>query len=499
MRKALGATLALAVGLRLVWLAEWMRSPLVLNPTPDGQMYLRWGAGIAAGDWLGTYTTYMHPGYAYLLGGLFTLAGPSVGLAVCLQILTGVGAAVIAAWAAGAAFGVVAAWMTGMLAAAYLPAMFFEGLIGSAAWLHLFHLASLAAMLQAARRGWPARWCLLAGIAMGGSTSMRASGALGLAVLLLWAARRAPRPVRGTAIGWCLAGWALVVLPFVIRLQVLEKRWGLDVASASLMFHRSNLPGGAGYEPLRGEPMNPVGQVEFARREAERELGKPVTAVEVAAVRRREAAAAIVGDPSGFVRRIAGRFVRVWHRREHGMNADPDFFARRLALLRWPLPGFGVLGVLALVGMGVAVTRATPGGRLAAGFLVAMLIPPLLFNVTADYRYPMIAPALILAGGAGAWLLAEARNGRWARAGLAAGLAVAWMVFCNARDIGINPAGSHLNLGHAYLAAGRLEEARKEYESAVAAAPGWEPAVRALAVSRFPSPPEGERVGARGR
>ncbi len=469
MRNALLATAALAVGLRIVWLVQWQGSPLAMNPTPDGQMYMRWGAEIAAGDRLGTYTTLMHPGYAYLLGGLFRLGGPSVGLAVCLQMLTGAAAAVIAARAAGAAFGVVAAWVAGILSAAYLPAIFFEGLIGTASWIHVFHLAALAAMLQAARRGWPARWCLLVGVAMGGSTSMRASGALGFVVLLVWLAAHAPRSIRGTAAGWCLAGWALVVLPFVVRLQVLEKRWGLDVASASLMFHRSNMPGGAGYEPLPGEPMNPVGQVEFARRESERELGKPVTVVEVASARRREAVAAIARDPSGFLRRVTGRFVRVWHRREHGMNADPDFFSRHLALLRWPLPGFGFLGVLALIGTGVAVMHAAPGGRLAAGFLLAMMIPPLLFTVTADYRFPMVAPALILAGGAGAWLLAQARTGRWGRAGLAAGAAAAWMMLCNARDIGINPAGSHLNLGHAYRAAGRMEEARAEYEKARAA------------------------------
>ncbi len=226
--------------------------------------------------------------------------------------------------------------------------------------------------------------------------------------------------------------------------------------------------------------MNPVGQVEFAWHEAERQLGRSVTAVEVAAAKRREGGAALARDPSGFLRRVAERFGRVWHRREHGMNADPDFFSRYLSLLRWPLPGFGLLGFLALIGTGVAVTHATPGGRLAAGFLLSMLIPPLLFNVTADYRYPVVAPALILAGGAGAWLLARTRTGAWGRAGLAAGLALAWMIFCNARDIGINPAGSHLNLGHAYRAAGRLVEARKEYENAVAAAPGWEPAANAL-------------------
>src|ERR1700730_16588528 len=76
------------LALRLAHLSSAMLSPLTYQPGPDEDYYLRFGQAVAAGQ--GQYSpefTFMDPGYGYLLGAVFKLAGASLFAVYALQCL----------------------------------------------------------------------------------------------------------------------------------------------------------------------------------------------------------------------------------------------------------------------------------------------------------------------------------------------------------------------------------------------------------------------------
>lgn len=82
------AVLALVFALRLIHLSSELQSPLSYQPGPDEDYYRRFGAEVARGAGaMSAEFTFMDPGYGYLLGALFRVAGVNVVAVYLLQVL----------------------------------------------------------------------------------------------------------------------------------------------------------------------------------------------------------------------------------------------------------------------------------------------------------------------------------------------------------------------------------------------------------------------------
>jgi 4-amino-4-deoxy-L-arabinose transferase-like glycosyltransferase len=80
--------LAIVLALRLAHLSSAMLSPLSYQPGPDEDYYLRFGQAVAAGQGEDTPEfTFLDPGYGYLLGALFRLAGVNLFAVYMLQAM----------------------------------------------------------------------------------------------------------------------------------------------------------------------------------------------------------------------------------------------------------------------------------------------------------------------------------------------------------------------------------------------------------------------------
>jgi 4-amino-4-deoxy-L-arabinose transferase-like glycosyltransferase len=80
--------LAIVLALRLAHLSSAMLSPLSYQPGPDEDYYLRFGQAVAAGQGQDSPEfTFLDPGYGYVLGGIFKLAGVNLFVVFLLQVL----------------------------------------------------------------------------------------------------------------------------------------------------------------------------------------------------------------------------------------------------------------------------------------------------------------------------------------------------------------------------------------------------------------------------
>ncbi|MFN7942265.1 MAG: tetratricopeptide repeat protein [Thermoanaerobaculia bacterium] len=495
------ALVAVALGLRWLYLHELARSDLGSVLLGDGIAYDAWARRIAAGDWRGHEVFYQAPLYPYFLGLLYSLFGPDPWVARIAQTLLGAAGCLLAARAGERLFGRRAGWIAGGVLAVYAPAIFFDGEIQKAS-LSLF-LATLLLRLivelqvaPRAERGGEARsgpspvLALAAGAVTGLFALNRENALLLLPVLALWLAfaGRAAARRRLAAAALLLAGAFAVLLPVALRNRALGGELLPTTSQLGPNFYIGNHAGADGrYHPLRPGR----GSARFERADA--------TAIAVAAAGRALSPAEVsrfwLDRALGFVRAEPGRWLRLlgrklwltWNAREivdtTSLEAAADS-SRLLAALS-PWANFGLLCPLAAAGFWIERRRWRALAILWI-VLAAWTAAVAAFFVFARYRLPLV-PILALFAGAGAAGGRAALRGRnWRGLAPAAALALAVALLVNWPADARDPrAVTYASLGSALVDAGRTEAGLGWLERAVELSPDFAEAHLSLAMSRL--------------
>jgi hypothetical protein len=79
--------LALVLGLRIVHMTCALRSPLMFQPGPDEEFYLRFGQAVARGTGDTPEFAFMDPAYGYFLGLIFKLLGTNLFVVYLVQVV----------------------------------------------------------------------------------------------------------------------------------------------------------------------------------------------------------------------------------------------------------------------------------------------------------------------------------------------------------------------------------------------------------------------------
>jgi hypothetical protein len=74
---------------RLAYLVEVHAAPSFRLLLGDALAYDRWARAIAGGDWIGRDVFYQAPLYPYVLGTIYTLAGPHPAAVLVIQAVLG--------------------------------------------------------------------------------------------------------------------------------------------------------------------------------------------------------------------------------------------------------------------------------------------------------------------------------------------------------------------------------------------------------------------------
>lgn len=379
---------ALAFGARLLALRQLHESGLWDYLRLDPLYYHDWAVKIAAGRAPADGTYEMTPLYAYLLGFVLKVAGPSLLPARLLQAALGAGTCALASFLACRLFSRAEGMLAGVVLALYGPALFHETQIMKTVVTVFLSTATATALYLSG--GSRVRWLVVSGILLGLTALAQENINLTLPLLAAWVVWRAPRGRKAVCAAVLVGGWAAAVAPATVRNYLVAHDVVLITSGGGEVFYTgNNLHASGEYRPPAFVRPDPFFEHEDFRTEASRRLGRPLTRRESDAYWWSEGMRFVREDPVRWVALVGSKLV-TWSRNyERPDNYSYENFRLFVPVLSLPLPRFGWLLPLGL--MGIALSwRRWPEMLPLYAVMAVYLLSALLFFTQSRYRMPMV-------------------------------------------------------------------------------------------------------------
>ena len=406
------AIFAVALVIRLIHLVTIRGSPFFNHLYIDPGFYDEWGLRIAAGHLLSERPFFLDPLYPYFIGAVYALFGHSYFALGLIQALLGALVPLLLYLAARRWYDAPVPALAGWIAVFYLPAIYFGGIVMKPG-LSLFLITLALWLLSWALSGGGQRVWVATGVALGLTILTRGNLLLVLPCIALWVLLRAPldrtaevegvvaelrrrlslRSRRWQAAGLLLGAVAVLALPAAHNLYV-GGQFILTTANAGQNFYIGNNPTNQTGEYQQLPFVNPSPKYEQRdfEREAERRTGTDLSDSEISRYWFAESGSWIRSDPAGWVKLMWSKVRAFWGAYEIPDSLDYYLYADYAPLLRLPLPGFGLLAPLALLGGLLSLSRRG-WPRLLVLFTVVYTATVILFFVFSRFRM-VVAPAL---------------------------------------------------------------------------------------------------------
>lgn len=477
-----------ALLLRLLYENDMVRSPYFGAPFLDELYHYTWAESIAHGNLIGEKPFFRAPLYAYLLGALFSVAGPDLVLAKALQHLLGSIAAVIVYFLALRAFQRKAVGLlAGILTACYAPFIFFEGELLDISLQIFFYPLILLLGLQLLEAPTLHKAALL-GVMIGLSAIARPAILVFLPVLVifLWVNERhrlsASSRLRHMSV--IIVPMLVVIAPVTLHNAIAGRSFVPIATYGSINFYIGNNANADGFTsktPVRylffGQYRDSVEL--FAEREAALMLGHTPSSAEISHYWHTKARKFIAKHPVSFLRLLGKKFVLFWNAYEIKNNKNIYFVARYSPILRVLLTvfNFGLIAPVALLGCLVSLSRRRdPSALLLALFVATYMLTVILFFVNARYRLPVVPILICFAAFSVVWIVEKIKK-QDLRAVLLAVLCLVlfgWLVNANWFNIqSQNIAKDYWSVANCYKEKQHYEQALVEYDKAIAHDPAY--------------------------
>ncbi len=470
--------LPLAAAVRIFYLMKLSATPLARHLIVDEAGYDLWAKSIAGGEILQSGPFYQAPLYPYLLGTWYAIFGDNLLVIRILQLLLGLISVALLYWIGVRVFGLTAGRVAGAGAALYLPFLFYEGQILKTTLALTVTLLLLVALLRAAEKSRRGRW-FAAGLILGGLVLLRGNALLYLPFLFLWQLLRKTETEtsppfsrhRLHAAGLLLAGTLVAVSPATIHNLATGGELILTTYQGGTNFYIGNHPGAQGiYTPIRQGRETPAFEGLDATEEASRRSGETLSPAAVSRFWFREGLRFAGEHPGEFWRLQGIKLLLAWNQREIPDAWDFNFLAARIAPLGWPLPTFGWVAPLALLGLALCYPwRGAPG--LVAWMTLATTLSISPFYIFARYRLPLAPLSLLLAGYAVSRGVSamKRREFKLAAVGVVALVPCLAVVHLDIARFGLTFTDEvgHQNLGFLHLRDGRADLAEASFHRAI--------------------------------
>lgn len=485
----LPSVLVLAAVLRIAHVMALSTTPFFEHLGLDPLVYDEWARRIAAGDWMGSRIFYQDPLYPYFLGVIYAVIGRNLMLVYLLQVGFGVATCWLTGLLGRRIFGVAAGNLAALMAALFVPSIFYEVQIEKT-FLSVFLVAAFLVLVLDRRLG--ARVAAGAVLALASLTRANLIVFIPLGIALLLFERsdaftrgrrradydflRAPDMGGVRQAAAFFAGCFLVLAPVALRNHHVEGQWVLTTSQAGQNFYIGNNPmntTGSYIVPSSIRPDPRYEEMDF-RAAAEKQAGRKLTPSEVSGFWSDEAWKHIRADPTFAQMMMLRKFMLFWNDYEVPDNLNMYLLERWSWVLRLPLLGVGAIAALGLLG-GIVAFREKVEVRVLAGFVAVYCATVIAFFVFSRYRIQVVPALAVLAAYAVLWLGNQARAARWEN--FAGGIAAVLMAgfFCfqgfdwtnktKAIAISLN------NLGALYSELGDTPKAIATYEEAVRLSP----------------------------
>ncbi len=392
---------AIGLVLRLVYFVQSGSNPLLYLPVLDEAYYIDFGRTVAGGFWLGENRAFfMDPLYGYLLGFVFMALGDDLTYVRLIQVLLD-SFNIILIYALGVkVWNRNAALVAALFYAVYKVAFYYTLLIlkttGTITLCLLFTLALVNAAENGKRRSWFAL-----GVFAGVLTYFRGNLLLMVpfGLMAYWYVKRPSHKTLAANVVLMVVGLALALTPGAIRNHHVSGQWTTLNTQAGRLFYLSNNPEnltGRYNVPSFSRP-DPEDSEEDFHKEAERRLGKRLSANQVSSYWRQMAIDYLAENPGTFATIMANKLKGTIGDYEIPNNHSVYLAARFSNLARWPLPTFAFALSFGVIGLVLGAVRE----RKTAWLLVPLLTTlstVLIFYTSSRFRMPSVPFLLIGAG-----------------------------------------------------------------------------------------------------
>ncbi len=479
------AIAALALLVRFLYILELKGHPLMLAATGDPKVYDLRALEIAGGKWLGD-EVFFHssPLYPYFLGIVYAVVGHSYAAVRVLQSIIGTGSCLLVFSITRTLAGRTQAIVAGLIAALYVPFIFFDSELLMITIVIFFALLSLRLFVTWERERTP--WLIpLAGLSLGVAALGKPNLLLfvpAVAVWIWWVLRggsrptqerngelvrssQSSRPSRAAApIALLVAGVVLTLVPFTISNYLIANDFVLTSSNGGVNFWIGN------NEEARGtflvEQSMRTDLHAGSKELAEQRLGRELKPSEISGYWFGEGLRFARENPGRALELVGRKFLLFWNGYEIPNHYNLYYFRQVSTLLRfdpvlflWVVP-FGILGVY----LSARSWRKYLLLYLFAGTYLLSLLP---FFITSRYRLPVVPVMIVFAGVAFVWLWKKSRS-KSARGWIApAAVLVAAFVLVNLPLVSYTFTEQYALLGAVRRDAGDYEEAEKQFRLAI--------------------------------
>lgn len=511
----LALILLAGAGLRVAYLTELRQAPDFTEPLADAAFHDYWARGMVTGDWTPPgnepnpripEAPYLRPpGYPFFLAALYRVFGVDPLVPRIAQMALGLLNVALAFLFGRRVLGRTAGLILAAFTATYWGSIYFEGelqapvLLQTTAWIALLLLAS-------AGRG-AARWApLVAGLSIGAAAVVRANALLfvpAAALWLLWVLRRrgVPAPSAIGSAALVVAGAVAVVAPVTVRNYRVSGEFVPVSVNGAVNLYIGNNETADGtsatipdLEKLSGRP----GWNWFRYSEIvgamSRQSGFDLTYGDVSREFTQLALEWIRANPGTAAKLAMKRALLFWGPDEISNNKAISMEKENSRLLA-PFPAFPIVLAVMLLGIGLVIldVRAARRGERrpsrdgpeqepdgAALLLVGLFVGVIWlsyapFLVAARFRVPLV-PALFVFGAWGIYRVVVFARQRNAWAAVLSLVAVGLLIPAlgiSAGENQVDRAWWHTDRGVALKRQMRQDEARREFELALEANPGY--------------------------
>ncbi len=438
---------ALALALRIGFVLEIRGTPVFQSPNMDAAYYDRMAQGYAAGDWLPDRAFWYAPLYPYFIGVLYAFFGRSLLAIGLVQAVLGAINALLVLGIGSRLFGRRVGVVAGAVAAIYPLFIFYEAFPSKDTFSALLLDLALYLLLVARDRGSLAV-VGASGASLGAAILSRGNFLLHLPLFSIAAfvlLRREPGLRRAIAAAAVLSVSTLAAMaPATIVNAAVSRDFVLVSYNGGPVLYTGNCPFNrtgsqivvSDYFPtLDSKRRWNEHEEEFFVREAERARGRGLKPSEVSSHWSGLALEWAAGHPRDFLRLLWAKIALYFNWYEVPNNDDYYFVRHEYSsLLKLPLPTFGWVCPIGLVGLVLAFRRPR-GGFLAPAVFLIDAASVILFFVVSRYRITAV-PMLMLGAALAIVMAVDAiRSRRYLKLALLASAAAGLALFVN-RNLG---------------------------------------------------------------
>lgn len=514
-----------ATAVRLLHVIFTVRlNPLAHNLVLDSIIYDRWAKALVWGGELPATKLMQAPLYPWFLSLIYRIFGPSLTAVRSVQALLGIFTCAFITVITRRLFrSSTAGIIAGLLAALYLPSLFYEGILLPASLVLFLNALFVLLMVPDTGQARPAR-LMAAGFVLGLSVITKPVALLLLpfALLYIWfrtkrfsgdaafdSARTADTSGRvetagaRRGIGMNFLRYSALVLGLVFALAPLTIRnarmTGTFVpltTGGGINFYQGNNPKANGFYSVpfyRGISLGGTPEIQQERMWllAEAAEKRKLSPGEVSRFWTREGLRHIAAEPGSSAALTFRKFLYFFNRYERA-NVETISFHRKFGgILALPLPGYWFVLSFALLGIFLTIKRR---GRLILlyGGVLTYLAAAVVFYVLARYRIPVVVFLIPFAGAAMSILLKMIRDRKLFDLVIMATALL--LIFYTtgltvAGDTSFGKATQIVRLGKVYANSDDMERATELWRKALEIDPGHPDAERYLKESGIsPSP-----------